>query len=151
MSDGDGNDDADADAAGVSFTSADGNGADGLLIAASASGKAATTGGGSATDGGGATTGDGAGRAGGERKRGRTKVGWKLGESHAIVTLHDLNTLAQCETRVLRGLAMPFEARAPGHVDALRAATAQRLHPHDKTHGTTNDDTNRRAAARDRQ
>ena len=90
---------------------------------------------------------------GGERKRGRTKVDWRPGESHVIVTLHDLNTLARCGSTdgAAMGLAMPFEARAPGHVDALRAATAQRLHPHDKTHGMTSNNTDRRAAARDRQ
>ena len=77
-----------------------------------------------------------------ERQRGRQKQ-----------IKNDLNTLARCGSTdgAAMGLAMPFEARAPGHVDALRAATAQRLHPHDKTHGTTNDDTDRRAAARDRQ
>ena len=66
-----------------------------------------------------------------------------------IVTLHDLNTLARCEATVLRGLAMPFEARAPGHVDALRAATARRLQAQDAVHDTTNNNKDGRAAARD--
>ena len=47
------------------------------------------------------------------------------------------------------GLAMPFEARAPGHVDALRAATARRLQARNAIHDTTNNDTDGRAAARD--
>ena len=113
--------------------------------------KAAATGGGSATDGSDASIGVTAERAGGERKRGRTKIDWRPGESHVVVTLHDLNTLAQCDTRVLRGLAMPFEARAPGHVDALRAATARRLQSQDAMHDTTSNNMDRRAAARDRQ